>query len=162
MNRQRCQQTTKQETNTSATNDHVSDSVQSTEDINKAVNLPRALVTPPPSPPPTRATGFAAFAGAGSPFMVSPFAPNGTMASPTPQRPVWCGNTFAKQPSPVLSDSQVVDSAAAASSSINEVPPVENLAGPRASEAALAAVETRVKTTVARKFCTIEQHPSFL
>jgi hypothetical protein len=150
---------------TPTVNDHVNGCKQSIEDVNKVVELPRTLVTPPPSPsPPTRARGFAAFAGTGSPFMASSFSPHGTTASPIPQRPVWCGNgnAFSDQLSPLFSNSQAVDSTAAASGSINEKPPVENFAGSNASKAALAAMETPLKATVAREFSTVKQHPSVL
>jgi hypothetical protein len=162
MKQKRCPQTIKQRSKTPTVNDHVNGCKQSIEDVNKVVEQSRTLVTPPPSPsPPTRAIGFAAFAGTGSPFMVSSFTPHGTTASPIPQRPVWCGNgnAFSDQLLPLFSSSQAVDSTAAASGSINEKPPVENFAG---SNAALAAMETPVKATVAREFSTVKQHTSVL
>jgi hypothetical protein len=165
MNQKRRLQTIEQRSKTLTVNDHINDCKQSIGDVNKVVEPPRTLVTPPPSPsPPTRARGFAAFAGTGSPFMVSSFTPHGTTASPIPQRPVWCGNSNAcsDQLSPLFSNSQAVDSTAAASGSIIEKPPAENFAGSHASKAALAAMETPVKATVARESSTVKQHPSIL
>jgi len=111
-------------------------------------------VTPPPSPPPKHATGFAAFAGTGPPFSVSPFSPNGPTASTIAQTPVWCGggNVFGDRSSPVLPVSQALNATAATSSSVDGTPStIENGTEPNASEAsALAAMETRVKTTVAQ------------
>ena len=165
MNQKRRLQTIEQRSKTLTVNDHINDCKQSIGDVNKVVEPPRTLVTPPPSPsPPTRARGFAAFAGTGSPFMVSSFTPHGTTASPIPQRPVWCSNDNAcsDQLSSLFTNSQAVDSTAAPSGSINEKPPVENFTGSNTSKDALAAMETPVKATVARKFNVMKQHPSVL
>jgi hypothetical protein len=144
----------KEETNTPAVIDRPTESIQSAKEADDPVEVPAAPVTPPPSPPPKRATGFAAFAGTGSPFAVSPFSPNGAAASTIQQTPAWCGNgnVFGDRSSPALPVSQALNAAAATSSSVDGTPPIENGTEPNASEAApLAAMETR-KATVTREF----------
>jgi len=139
----------KEETNTPAVIDRPTESIQSAKEADDPVEVPAAPVTPPPSPPPKRATGFAAFAGTGSPFAVSPFSPNGAAASTIQQTPAWCGNgnVFGDRSSPALPVSQALNAAAATSSSVDGTPPIENGTEPNASEAApLAAMETRKAT----------------
>jgi len=118
--------------------------------------MPSVPVTPPPASlsPPIRATGFAAFAGAGSPFTTSPFSSNAPAASSDQQRPVWScsGNALADPPSSALSDPPVVDPPVAAAGPTNDVPQVKHVAVPNPNDVALAAVETRVKTTVTRQY----------
>jgi len=113
--------------------------------------MPSAPVTPPPASqsPPIRATGFAAFAGTGSPFTTSPFSSNALATSSDQQRPAWSctGNALADPPSSALSDPPV-----AAAGPTNDAPQVEHVAVPNPNDVALAAVETRVKTTVTRQY----------
>lgn len=134
----------------------IDDTIQSppTKEVSEAPYAPVAPitpVTPPSSPPPAnRSRGFAAFAGAGSPFAASSFVANG-VASPSPQRPIWCGNgsVLGDQSSALSCASHDGIAPADASRSVAGSPPVEN---GTEEGAALAAMETKVKTTVAREF----------
>ncbi|KAF7965849.1 hypothetical protein HWV62_41234 [Athelia sp. TMB] len=102
---------------------------------------PVTPITPPSSPRPAakRARGFAAFAGAGSPFAPSPLAPNRRSTTPTPRRPVWLTDANP------LADGVLSLSPFALSRQENPNGPTDD-AEPAS---ALAAVETRVSNTVA-------------
>lgn len=115
---------------------------------------PVVPITPPSSPPFTqRPRGFAAFAGAGSPFAVSTFSPNGPLNSMSSQRPVWCNdaNPLGDRVSPSSTTSPRSDAIAGVLG-----PAFGAVEKDDGEPAALAAVETRVSKTVAREFRIIQ------
>lgn len=111
-------------------------------------------ITPRASPSPAkRVRGFAAFAGAGSPFNA-----NGAATVPSPQRPVWCssGNSFDAKLSTENSTSKTDDATVAETFGTTNCPsPLGAAFGPNqlvAEASALTATPGRVQTTVAREF----------
>lgn len=111
-------------------------------------------ITPRASPSPAkRAKGFAAFAGAGSPFTA-----NGALTVPSPQRPVWCrdGISFDAQLSTENIPSKTNDATAAETFGTTNCPsPLGVTFGPNqliTETSALTATPARVQAIVARMF----------